>query len=133
MHLALVCQEHDIEKPEEKKTEGEAENEKEESKEEKAHDDSEDGMWEETFNGHDDSKPRGRFALSYVYVYAHVCICTILSMDVSKYACISLRFLYKAEFKSQSNFPSEKSTPPVASYPRLAAVRLPCFLDVIIK
>lgn len=36
-----------------------AESKAEEGKEEKSADVDEDGMWEETFNGHEDTKPRG--------------------------------------------------------------------------
>ena len=37
-----------------------AEEKKEEPKEEKHSEENEEGMWEESFNGHEDTKPRGQ-------------------------------------------------------------------------
>ena len=55
------------EKPAEPKEEAKVEEPIEEAKEVSKDKEDEEGMWEETFNGHEDTKPRGTRGLSYCY------------------------------------------------------------------
>ena len=67
LHLLSQQKEEGEAKPAEPKEEAKVEEPVEEAKEEPKDKEDEEGMWEETFNGHEDTKPRGTRGLSYCY------------------------------------------------------------------
>lgn len=65
LYFSLAFQEEHADEAQEKKDDAESENKGEEKKEGEAQDENQEGMWEETFNGHDDSKPRGTICFCF--------------------------------------------------------------------